>query len=193
MNRVLFIIVFLASCIKPENPVLFRGTGLAYSDKILVMSLAGIVNRDSARLFLWNVYETWSYKQADEDWGNIYRERGGIVFDTISSVAQLVNRFRPFISGGVQYDFNRFYSNFGGQNFNWQAEFAAVIGGLTDRLPVTASIAVTYNLPMVDSILVHDVFNSDTVRYIPTKLDNSALRWNASGLTEEQRYFAIID
>lgn len=193
MIRLILTIILLNIFIKAENPVLFKGTGLSYSDKMLVMGLAGIVNRDSARLYLWNVYETWSFKQTDETWGDLYQERGGVVFDTLSSVAQLVNRFRSFIAGGVQYDFNRFYSNFSGQNFNWQAEYAALIGGLSNRLPVTASMALTYNLNMTDSVLIHDSFNSDSSRYIPCRLDNASHQWNAAGLTEEQRYFSIID
>lgn len=193
MKSSILIIILCSAIIKPENPVIFKGTGISYADKIMVMALAGIVNRDSARLYLRNIYETWSYKQNDEDWEYIYKTKGGAVFDSISSVSQLIDRFGNFIRGGVQYDFNRFYSNFSGQNFNWQAEYAAVIGGLTDRLPVTASMAATYNLTITDSVLVHDAFNTDTSRYVPTKLDNLSLSWNASGLSEEQRYFNIID
>ncbi len=194
MNRKLAVLLLLLSThIYAENPVLFRGSGLAYADKMLVMTLAGIVNRDTARLYLWNVYESWSFKNTDEIWGDIYRQRGGVVFDTISSVNQLVNRFREKIDGGVVYDFNRFYGNFSGQSFNWQAEYASLIGGLSNRLPVTASLAAAYGLQITDSVLVHDSFDDDSSRYLPARLEQALHPWNNTSLTEEQRYLTLID
>ncbi|MBV6512613.1 MAG: hypothetical protein FMNOHCHN_02122 [Ignavibacteriaceae bacterium] len=189
----LLILVISSSFSRAENPVLFRGSGLAYADKMLVMTLAGIVNRDTARLYLWNVYETWSFKNTDETWGDIYRQRGGVVFDTISTVSQLVNRFRARINGGVVYDFNRFYGNFSGQSFNWQAEYASLIGGLTNRLPVTTTLAAAYNLQISDSVLAHDSFDGDSSRYLPGRLEQPQHPWNNTSLTEEQRYLALID
>lgn len=192
-NKLALLLFLFCTHIYAENPVLFRGSGLAYADKMLVMTLAGIVNRDSARLYLWNVYETWSFKNTDETWGDIYRQRGGVVFDTISTVSQLINRFRGSIIGGVVYDFNRFYGNFTGQNFNWQAEYASLIGGLTNRLPVTATLASAYNLSVTDSVFVHDIFDGDSSRYLPARLESALHTWNNPALTEEQRYLTLID
>ena len=105
----IFIITLIFSEHLPAaNPVLFNGA-FAYNSeqKLLVMTLAGIVNRDSARLYMLNVYETWSYSKTDEQWRDIYRTRGGIQYDSIYSVTALVDRFRPFIQGAITYDPNR--------------------------------------------------------------------------------------
>ncbi|HSQ75530.1 MAG TPA: hypothetical protein VLT13_08235, partial [Bacteroidota bacterium] len=60
-----------------------------------------------------------------------------VQFDVITSDTVLVNRFRSFIRGGIRYDYTRTFGNFPGQSFMWQGEVAALIGELTDRLPLT--------------------------------------------------------
>ncbi len=46
--------------------VLYNGASASQEQRLLAMTLAGIVNRDSARLYLLNVYETWSYSPPSE-------------------------------------------------------------------------------------------------------------------------------
>jgi len=195
MLRNILIVIFLISSLQAQTQraVLYNGTGAGYQEKLLAMTLAGIVNRDSARLYLLNVYETWSYSQTDEKWRDIYRSHGNVQFDSIQIVSQLVERFRPFIQGGISYDANRFYSNFSGQSFRWQAEQAAMIGGLCNRLPVTASMSTLYNLPLADSVLIQDSFNNDEPVWVPGKLDNSSNPWNNTSLTEEARYLTLLN
>ncbi len=177
----------------PYNAVLYNGTGASLQDKILAMTLAGIVNRDSARLYLLNVYETWSYNKTDETWRDIYRARGGVVYDSVQQMSALINKFRHLLNGAITYDPNRFYSNFSGQNFCWQAEAAAVIASLTDRLPVTATYANTLGLQVSDSVLISDAFDGDSSIWVTGKVENPLNPWNQAGLTEEQRYFAYLD
>lgn len=192
---VLFLFCALqANAQQPYRAVLFNGLSQSTETRLMAMTLAGIVNRDSARLYLLNVYETWSYTQTDERWRDIYRSRGNVQFDSIASYVDLVNRFRPFINGAITYDANRFFSNFTGQNFRWQGEYAALIGGLTNRLPLTAAVAQALGLDISDSVLVTDAFDGDPPVYVPGRLEASANPWNNPSLTtEEQRYLTILD
>lgn len=172
--------------------VLYNGAAASGPERLLAMTLAGIVNRDSARLYLFNVYETWSYTQTDEQWRDLYRERGSVEFDSIASVADLINRFRSFVNGGISYDANRLYGNFSGQSFRWQGEYASLIGGLTDRLPVTAAMANTYGLALSDSVLIDDRYDGDAPVWVPGKVEYPLHSWNNGSLTEEQRYLTLL-
>ncbi len=176
-----------------HNAVLFNGSGLSSQDRLLAMTLAGIVNRDSSRLYLLNVYETWSYNQTDEKWRDLYQSRGNVVFENLTNITDLINKFRSKIKGGVSYDPNRTYSNFSGQSFRWQAEYAALIGGLTNRLPVTVQMATQYNLELTDSVLIADSFNGDPSIWVTGKIENLSNTWNLPGLTEEQRYLTMLN
>lgn len=178
----------------PEyKAVLFNGTGLSQQDKLTAMTIAGIVNRDSARLYLLNVYETWSYNQTDEQWRDVYRMRGSVVFDSIAGIASLINRFRPFLNGAMTYDPARTYGNFSGQSFLWQGEYAALIGGLTNRIPLTAANAAVHALAVDDSILIADSFNADSARWITGRLERSSHPWNNTALSEELRYLTLLN
>lgn len=175
------------------NAVLFNGTGLGWQEKLTALALAGIVNRDSSRLYLLNVYETWSNTKTDETWRDIYIQRGNVQFETYQLLRDLITRFRPFIQGAITYDPNKFYGNFSGQNFNFQAEQAAVIAGLSNCLPMTATTASVLGLPVKDSVLLTDSFNGDSPRYVIGRLELSTHPWNQSGLSLEQQYLSLID
>lgn len=189
----LFSIFSISTFSQKYNAVLFNGAGLSSQDRLLAMTLAGIVNRDSSRLYLQNVYETWSYNQTDEKWRDLYQNRGNVDFENIMSITDLINKFRTNIKGGVSYDPNRTYSNFSGQSFRWQAEYAALIGGLTNRLPVTFQMATQYNLELTDSVLIEDSFNGDLSIWVTGKIESLSNKWNAAGLTEEQRYLTMLN
>lgn len=176
-----------------SRAVLYIGTGTFPENKLLAMTLAGIVNRDSARLYLLNVYETWSYSRTDEQWRDIYSARGGVQFDSVVSIQELVNRFRPFIRGAVTYDQTRSWGNFTGQVFRWQGEAAATIGGLTDRLPAPPALAAALGLAVAESVLVTDAFDGDPPVWVTGRVELPSHPWNNTALTEEQRYLTLLD
>ncbi|HPN36928.1 MAG TPA: hypothetical protein PL041_00905 [Melioribacteraceae bacterium] len=187
----LLIIGYVSVFSQQYKAVLFSGSGLSSQEKLTAMALIGIANRDSARVFMYNMYETWSYNQTDEKWSQIYMQKGDVKFDTIKTVSALVNRFRYLIKGGITYAPNRIFGNFSGQSFMWQGEYAALIGGLTDRLPVTTSQAITYNLNVSDSVLIEDTFDGDLPIKVPGKLELTTHAWNNSVLSEENKYLTI--
>jgi hypothetical protein len=191
-SRILFFLCISINTIYSYDAVLYNGTGAAASDKIAALTLAGIVNRDSARLYLLNVYETWSYTRTDEQWRDIYRTNGNVVFDSVASLSALVNKFRGYLNGAITYDPNRTFGNFSGQSFRWQAEYAALIGGLTNRLPLTASAASSLGLTVSDSVLVTDSFDGDPPIWVTGKLELTSHPWNNSSLTEEQKYLTLL-
>lgn len=194
MRKFCFIILLVATIpLYPYKAVLFNGQYAQPQDKLLALTLAGIVNRDSARLYLLNVYETWSYSSTDETWLKIYKTTGGAQFDSITNIGTLINRFRSFIAGGVSYDNNQVYSNFSGQTVRWQAEYAALIGSLSNRIPVTPSMASAYSIQLQDSILIHDYFDADPDIYVTGRLESTAHPWNNTALSSEQRYLSLID
>lgn len=174
------------------HAVLFNGTGISEPDKLIALTIAGIVNRDSARLYLLNVYETWSYNQTDEQWRDIYRSRGDVQFDSISGIVSLVERFRPFLAGVITYDPAKTYGNFPGQSFLWQGEYAALIGGLTSRIPATSAFASAMSLAIDDSVQVVDAFHADAVRWIPGKLESATHPWNNTALSSEEQYLTLL-
>ncbi|MGE5353736.1 MAG: T9SS type A sorting domain-containing protein [Acidobacteriota bacterium] len=193
MKKITFIfLLLLSSNIYPYKAVLYDGSRAQAWEKLIAKTLSGIVNRDSSRLYLLNVYETWCYSGTDEKWAEIYSSKGNVTFDTLKSVQALIDRFRPFIKGGISYDQNQYYSNFQYQNIQWQGEYAALLGGLTDRLPVTTSQAQAFNLTLNDSVLVKDSFDNDPDVYVTGRLENAVNSWNNPVLSDEQKYLNIV-
>lgn len=176
----------------PLNAVLYDGTGTSAENRIAAMTLAGIVNREQPRLYLLNVYEAWSYNQTDEMWRDIYAQDGGVSFTVISDINELVQFFINDINGAITYDPTLTYGNFDGQNFRWQAEVAAMIGGLTDCIPLPYSNnTIQINRP--DSVWVPDHFNGQQPIKISARLELEHHPWNNTELTQQHRYFHILD
>ncbi len=192
INILLYILLFNSFCFC-YNAVLYNGAGASSNDKYIAYTIAGIVNRDSARLYLLNVYETWSFNKTDETWRDLYRSRGNVIFDSVTTIAQLIEKFRAYIKGGITYDANRYFSNFSGQHFKWQGEYASLIGGLTDRIPVTEATAVQYNISVDDSVFIEDSFDGDSPIWVTGKLDLASHPWNNTSLTEEHRYLTLLN
>lgn len=174
------------------DAVVYNGTGQSAENKIIAMTIAGIVNRDAPRLYLRNVYETWSYSETDETWESLYKTTGAVNFTVISDINQLVQTFKSFLKGAITYDISLTYSNFTGQSFRWQAEAAAMLGGLTDCIPLpSTNTAIDINKPsMID---VPDFFNGQQTVQVSAKLELTTHAWNNSSLSQEQRYFAWLD
>jgi hypothetical protein len=174
------------------NAVVFDGSGQAAENKLIAMTIAGIVNRDAPRLYLRNVYETWSYSETDETWENLYITSGNVNFTVISDINVLVQNFKSFLKGAITYDASLTYGNFTGQSFRWQAEAAAMLCGLTDCIPVSSTnISIDINKP--ELINVPDYFNGQATIQVSAKLELSTHAWNNTTLTSEQRYFAWLD
>ncbi len=175
-----------------RQAIVYNGSGQSSEDKLIAMTLAGIVNRDEPRLYLRNVYETWSYNQTDELWENEYKTTGGVNFTEISNTNSLVQQFKSFIKGAITYDASLTYGNFSGQSFRWQAEAAAMLCGLTDCIPVpSTNTTIVINKPSV--VDVPDFFNGQATIQVSAKLELSTHSWNNTSLTGEQRYFAWLD
>jgi hypothetical protein len=178
---------------KAYDAVFYNMSASPWYDKLMAMTLAGIVNRDSAQLYLSNVYETWSYNQTDEKWAEIYAQKGNVVFDTVKTIPQLLSKFSSYIEGGISFDQNATFGNFTGQSFRWQAEYAALIGGLSNRLPVTTQLAQLYGLSLTDSVFITDSFDGDSSRWVTGKLDKATHLWNTISTNSETRYLALLD
>lgn len=176
----------------PIQAIVFNGTGASQENKLIALTLAGIVNRESPRLYLLNVYETWSYSQTDEKWRDIYASDGEVEFTVISDINALVQHFSEDLQGAITYDPALTYGNFSGQNFRWQAEVAAMIGGLTDCIPLPfGNTSVEIEKP--DSVWVPDPFHGQDPIRISAKLELEEHPWSNASLSQEQRYFTILD
>ncbi len=174
------------------DAVLFDGKNAAEPYRLAAMTLAGIVNRGGATLYLANVREAWSYASTDEQWETIYRERGQVHFERITDFSQLVNRYRDRIQGVITYEQRR-WGNFSGQSFFWQGEYAALIGGLTNCLPLPETTARALGFTLSDSVLIEDAFDGDTAVRVPARLEAKNLPWNDTSLDEEKRYLTLAD
>lgn len=191
---ILFFLLFLPSLsiYASREAVLFDGGGQSLENKLIAMTLAGIVNREEPRLYLLNVYETWSFNQTDETWRDLYENEGGVNFHYINNINTLVQHFRQDINGAITYDPGLTYGNFSGQNFRWQAEVAAMIGGLTDCIPLPyQNTSIDIHKP--DSVWVADLFHHQSPLKISAKLEDATHPWNLGSLTQEERYFRILD
>jgi len=194
-NPILFfllLITLLPVSVQPMEAVLFDGQNTAETYRLAALTLAGIVNREGARLYLANVREAWSYTGTDESWEAIYRDRGGVNFNRITSFAELVDHFRSHIRGVITYEPRR-WGNFSGQSFFWQGEYAALIGGLTGCLPLPETTARALGFLPVDSIRVEDVFDGDAPVWVPARLERPSLPWNNTSWSEEKRYLTLVD
>ncbi len=195
MKSTLLIFSLLISfCVQTSaiNAIVYDGSGQTAEDRLIAMTIAGIVNRDAPRLYLRNVYETWSYSQTDELWENEYKNTGGTQFTEISNTNLLVQHFKSYLKGAITYDASLYYGNFSGQSFRWQAEAAAMLCGLTDCIPVS-STNTTIDINKPDLIDVPDYFNGQSTIQVSAKLNLSTHSWNNLSLTTEQRYFAWLD
>lgn len=172
--------------------VMFDGYYLPRHDKLTVMALAGIVNRDSARLYLTNIYETYSYLLTSQKWAEIFEEKGDVEFTKMTDIKELIDYFRDDIKGAITYDATLYYGNFGGQNFPWQGEFATMLAGLTDRLPVMEEDAIEFNLEIVDSVLVEDNFDGDESVWHTARLEKETHPWMKENISKEERYMTLL-
>ncbi|MBW6479412.1 MAG: hypothetical protein K0B37_08295 [Bacteroidales bacterium] len=123
MHRLLQTLMLLFlwnAALKAESieAVIYNGTGAPLEHRLASMTLAGIVNREEPRLYLLNVYETWSFNQTDESWRDIYQQDGNVVFTEISDFQQLIDHFENDINGAITYDPSLTYGNFTGQDFS---------------------------------------------------------------------------
>ena len=192
--QILALIILIPAYLQadPIQAIIYNGTGKPLEHKLASMTLAGIVNREEPRLYLLNVYETWSYNQTDESWRDIYQQDGNVVFTEISDFQQLVDHFENDINGAITYDPSLTYGNFTGQNFRWQAEVAAMLGGLTDCIPLPYTDNTTViNRP--DSVWVPDHFHGKDPIRVSAKLELPDHPWNNTELEQEQRYFLALD
>ncbi len=195
MKRILVIslmVLFISAAAMGREAVLFDGTGKTPEERLIAMTVAGIVNRSEPRLFLMNVYETWSWNETDERWRSIYETDGGVTFTVISDVNQLVQYFRSYLKGAITYDRSLTYSNFAGQSFRWQAEVAAMMGGLADCIPVPYD-DYSVDISRPDSVLVPDIFNGKQPARLSARLDNAVHPWNNTSMSQEQRYYSILE
>lgn len=177
---------------EPIEAILYNGTGAPLEHKLASMTLAGIVNREEPRLYLLNVYETWSYNQTDESWRDIYQQDGNVVFTEISDFQELIDHFENDINGAITYDPSLTYGNFTGQNFRWQAEVAAMLGGLSDCIPLPYTDTQT-SIHRPDSVWVPDHFHGQDPIKVSANLELPEHPWNNTALDQEQRYFLTLD
>lgn len=192
--RFLILLCLIPFAVKssPLSAVLYNGTGTAAENKLIAMTIAGIVNREAPRLYLLNVYEAWSYSQTDEMWRDIYTEYGNAEFTVITDINELVQYFAEDLNGAITYDPALTYGNFSGQNFRWQGEVAAMIGGLSNCIPLPYN-NTAINIYKPDSVWVPDHFHGQDPIKISARLELAEHPWSNSLLTQEQRYFTILD
>jgi hypothetical protein len=197
MRKILLnFIILSAGCLsvwgQARKSIIYNGTGTSAENRLAAMALAGIVNRVEPALYLLNVYETWSYSETDEKWRDIYASDGKVNFTTISNIADLLQHFNHHIKGVITYDPSLTYGNFEGQNFRWQGEVATMLSGLADCIPLPYNSSLIPHL-RPDSVWIKDYFGGkDSIR-ISAKLELDSHPWNHSALSQEDRYFTILN
>ncbi|GAA4826970.1 T9SS type A sorting domain-containing protein [Algivirga pacifica] len=186
-----FLLFFSVTQAFAQTKWLYDGAFRTKEERLLAMGLAGIVNRDSSQLYLQNVNETWSYTRTDEEWAKLYAA-DGIEFITTNDINALVIAFKEQLNGVITYDSLQVASNFEGQQFLWQGEFAGMLGGLTDRLPMTKERALALDFILTDSVEVTDYRQSLATIQFPARLELEAHDWNNTSLTSMERYILLL-
>jgi len=177
MRKFLFILIFLSpSFLKAGTTRVYNGANSTRAEKLAAVTIAGIVNRDSARLFLQNVAEPWCYNQTDEKW-KLALINDGVTFTTVNSIPELILTFKDKLKGAVLYSDQKYYSNFPGQSFLWQGEFASMLGGLSDCIPVPVGKEAAWGLYASDSITLVSFTGTDSLK-MPSDLTLSTWIWN---------------
>ncbi len=194
MKPIAILLLLTLTCVQANamEAVVFNGTHASAENKLIAMTVAGIVNREQPRLYLLNVYETWSYNQTDASWQAIYEEEGGVAFNEITEINELVQHFIDDLNGAITYDPSLTYGNFEGQVFRWQGELAMMLGGLTDCIPLPyADQHIDIDRP--DSISVPDHFHGQSPIPVSARLEESDHSWNDPALSQKERYLLGLD
>lgn len=192
-NLKVFLLLFcliLSLIVKANNAYVFYGAGKSRAEKLAAMAVAGIVNRDSATLYLQDVFETWNYGLTDEKWRLVFVADEGVDFTEITTVKALIDTFSYALNGAILYDETETYSNFPGQTIIWQGEFATMLAGLANGVPVPKSKQESWNYFANDSILLMGYNENNTLK-IPADLTLESWSWNDNAL--EDRYLDMLN
>jgi len=196
-GKILLVLVLIFYCdlsAQKRQCFIFDAGGLNANDKLTALTIAGIVNRDTAQLYLKGIRQSWSYSLADSYyWIEIYKEYGNAQFEFIYGIDNLINKYKYYFAGAIVYDTTKFFSNFDGQNFLWQGEVAAMIGALTNRIPLSMKKAQGLGLNIVDSVIIIDHFGNEPATKFPAKLNDPLHIWNSNSYTNEQQYYKLLD
>lgn len=196
VKKILYFVIIITALVfgQKKKCYIFDGGGLSANDKLTALTIAGIVNRDSSNLYLMGIKQSWSYSLADSYyWIEMYKNYGNAQFEFIYGIDNLIRKFANYYNGAIVYDTTKYFSNFTGQSFLWQGEVAAMIGALTNRIPLSPKKAAGLGLNVVDSVTIIDYFDGDTPIKFPAKLNDPKHIWNSSAYTNEQQYYKILE
>jgi hypothetical protein len=168
----------------------YDGTGKSRSERLAALTIAGIVNREQPRLFLKNVFETWSYQHTDEKWMQHFEDHESISFENINNIQTLITTFENELNGAILYDAQETYSNFPGQTILWQGEFAAMLGGLSDCVPVPVDKQAEWNY-FADQNVTLQSFDGSAQMTMAANLTLDEWIWNQP--TSEDRYMIMLN
>ncbi len=113
--------------------------------QITMLALQGLVNRGGAHL----MYDTqfWNWRPADQTWRDIYSERYGYDFETLSSEQAVIERYRDAFDGLVVWD----------DDVEQSIYVACILSALEDLLPVSESHAQELRKRYPDLEIRHDL------------------------------------
>ncbi|QCK16813.1 GxGYxYP domain-containing protein [Mangrovivirga cuniculi] len=185
----LILITWFSLNIHSQTHYVFDGTGKPRSEKLAAMTVAGLVNRDEPKLFLKNVFETWSYNQTDEKWIEIFEQNEGVSFEELTKIQDLFTVFENQINGGIFYNDTEWYSNFPGQSILWQGEFAAMLGGLSNRIPVPLDKAANWGFQVDNEVILTGVEGNNFVM----NPDLTLKKWPWNDSTLDDRYMSLLN
>lgn len=191
---IFFILISIEIFSTPLKCYIFDGSGLNANDKLTALTIAGIVNRDTSRLYLIGIRSSWSFSLADSYyWIEAYKNYGGATFEFIYGIDNLIRKFKYKINGAIIYDTTKYFSNFSGQSFLWQGEVATMIGALCDRIPMSEKKAQNLGLDIQDSVVIKDYFDNDAEIKFPAKLNQTHHIWNSNIYTNEYQYYKLLE
>ncbi|TDZ27425.1 hypothetical protein C8035_v010371 [Colletotrichum spinosum] len=118
-------------------------TGLAGDEQMLLVSLQGLVNRQRPRLYMsWSQDENNSDDMINEAWLRQIESQGFRSSNTSGSPLQLIERYKPDISGAIVYD----------TRLPDTINVASTLAGISGAVLATEELAQRFNLSVIEDL-----------------------------------------
>lgn len=113
---------------------------MSQEDKLTVLALQGIINRDGPLVFAEARF--WNWPEADGKWMEYLSEKKGFSFNKVDSIKSLIDLYPGLINGLVVWD----------PEVPWTRWIAVTMAGVKNLLPVAPASIENYDLPVVEDL-----------------------------------------
>lgn len=114
---------------------------MSIEDKLTVLTLQGIVNREGPYIFVESHF--WNWPDADKKWLEYLSDKKGFQFERASSLAELLSIYRDKVNGLAVWD----------PEISWTKWIATTLAGIKNLLPVSPENIENFkDMPVVEDL-----------------------------------------